>query len=129
MFNGLKKDMEAARKANNNNNAALRAFERQLNGFAAKPLTSHASISRLSDIGISTTRYGTLTLDMARLEAVLRENPDAVEPMFNPPRNAGQSDSTDAGIAIARPPARCRRCGQWPVGAGEDRLKTRSRHD
>lgn len=100
MFNGLKKDMEAARKANNNN-AALRAFERQLNGFAAKPLTSHASISRLSDIGISTTRYGTLTLDMARLEEVLRENPDAVEAMFNPPRNAGQSDSTDAGIAIA----------------------------
>lgn len=100
VFNTLKKDMEAARKANNNN-AALRAFERQLNGFAAKPLTSHASISRLSDIGISTTRFGTLTLDMTRLEAVMRDNPDAVEAMFNPPRHAGQSDSTDPGIAIA----------------------------
>ena len=100
VFNTLKKDMEAARKANNNN-AALRAFERQLNGFAAKPLTSHASISRLSDIGISTTRFGTLTLDMARLDAVLRDNPDAVEAIFNPPRTAGQSDSADLGIAFA----------------------------
>ena len=100
VFNSLKKDMEAARKANNGS-PALRAFERQLNGFAAKPMTSHASISRLSDIGISTTRYGTLSLDMARLEAVLRDNPDAVEAMFNPPRDAGQSDSTDPGIAFA----------------------------
>jgi len=100
VFNGLKKDMEAARKANNGS-PMLRAFERQLNGFAAKPLTSHARINRLSDIGISTTRDGTLTLDMARLEAVLRDNPDAVEAMFNPPRDAGQSDSTDPGIAFA----------------------------
>ena len=100
VFNGLKKDMEAARKANNGS-PALRAFERQLTGFAAKPLTSHASINRLSDIGISTTRDGTLTLNMARLDAVLRENPDAVEAMFNPPRDAGQSDTTDPGIAFA----------------------------
>jgi flagellar hook-associated protein 2 len=100
VFNGLKKDMETARKANNGS-PALRAFERQLTGFAAKPLTSHASISRLSDIGISTTRDGTLTLNMARLDAVLRDNPDAVEAMFNPPRDAGQSDSTDPGIAFA----------------------------
>ena len=92
--------METARKANNGS-PALRVFERQLTGFAAKPLTSHASISRLSDIGISTTRDGTLALNMARLDAVLRDNPDAVEAMFNPPRDAGQSDSTDPGIAFA----------------------------
>ncbi len=100
VFNTLKTDMEAARKANNGN-PALRALERQLNGFIARPLTSNASISRLSDIGVSTTRNGTLTLNMARFEAVLRDNPDAVEAMFNPPRDAGQTDITDPGISFA----------------------------
>ncbi len=100
VFNTVKKDLEAARKANNGN-AALRVFERQLNGLAARPLTAHASISRLSDIGISTARDGTLTVKMARLDAMLRDNPDAVEAMFNPPRDAGQSDQTDPGLSFA----------------------------
>ncbi|MFN3620171.1 flagellar filament capping protein FliD [Sphingorhabdus sp.] len=99
VFNTLKKDVETARKTNNGN-PALRAFERQLNGFIALPLTSHPSLSRLSDIGIATTRDGTLALNTARLDAVLRDNPDAVEAMFNPPRNAGQTQSTDPGIAF-----------------------------
>jgi flagellar hook-associated protein 2 len=100
VFNALKKDVETARKTNNGS-PALRGFERQLNGFISRPLTSHTSISRLSDIGISTTRDGTLTLNPDRLDAVLRDNPDAVEAMFNPPRDAGQTDSTDPGIAFA----------------------------
>lgn len=100
LFNSLKKDVEAARKANNGN-PGLRAFERQLNGFVARPLTTHARISRLSDIGISTTRDGTISLNMAQLDTMLRDNPDAVEAMFNPPRDAGQSDRTDPGLSFA----------------------------
>ena len=100
VFNTLKKDLEAARKTNNGN-SSLRAFERQLNGFIGQPLTSHASFNCLSDIGISTNRDGTLALNSARLDAALRDNPDAVEAMFNPPRDASRSASTDPGIAFA----------------------------
>lgn len=100
VFNALKKDVEAARKANNGN-PALRAFERQFNGFVALPLTSRAGISRLSDIGIATTRDGTLLLNNAKLDAALRDNPDAVEAMFNPQRDPGQTNIIDIGIAGA----------------------------
>ena len=100
VFNSLKKDVQAAR-ASNNGNPALRAFERQLDGFVARPLTSHGSVNSLSAIGISTMRDGTLSLNMERLEAMLRDYPDAIEAMFNPPRGSGQSDSTDPGLSFA----------------------------
>lgn len=99
VFNTLKKDVEAARKSNNGN-PALRTFERQLNAFIGRQLTSDASIRSLSDIGVSTNRDGTLALNMARLDAVLRDNPDAVEAIFNPPRSASQTELTDPGIAF-----------------------------
>lgn len=100
VFNTLKKDVEAARKTNNGS-PALRAFERQLNLFAGQKLTSDPSVRSLSDVGVSTNRDGTLTLNNARLEAVLRDRPDAVEAMFNPPRNSSQTEVTDPGIAFA----------------------------
>lgn len=100
VFNTMKKDVEAARKANNGS-PALRVFERQLNGFIALPVTSHGEVKSLADVGIATNRDGTLSIDAARLEAALRDNPDAVEAIFNPPRSASQTAETDPGIAFA----------------------------
>ncbi len=100
VFNSLKKDVETARKTNNGN-SALRAFERQLNAFVGQSLTSDPRIKSLSDVGISSTRDGTLLLNSAKLESVLRDYPDAVEAMFNPPRNATKTEITDPGIAFA----------------------------
>lgn len=100
VFNTLKKDATAARNANNGS-PALRAFERQLNGFIARPLTSHSAVNSLADIGISTNRDGTLSIDTKRLDAALRNNPDAVEAMFNPPRSVNRTTETDPGIAFA----------------------------
>jgi flagellar hook-associated protein 2 len=100
VFNTLKKDVEAARLTNNGN-PALRAFERQLGIFIAMPLTADANIRSLSDVGISTSRDGTIALDSARLEAALRDHPDAVEAIFNPPRDAAHTEITDPGIAFA----------------------------
>jgi flagellar hook-associated protein 2 len=100
VFNTLRKDVQAARLANNGN-PALRAFERQLSGFIGQPLTSDADISTLSDIGISTNKDGTISLNAAKLDTVLRDNPDAVEAMFNPPRDAVRTEATDPGIAFA----------------------------
>lgn len=99
VFNTLKRDVEAARKSNNGN-IALRAFEGQLTLFAGKKLTSDPSVGSLSDIGVSINRDGTLTLNKGKLDAMLRDRPDAVEAMFNPPRNASQTEATDPGIAV-----------------------------
>jgi flagellar hook-associated protein 2 len=100
VFNTLKTDAQSARLANNGN-AALRAFERQLGALTAQPLTGDANIRSLSDIGISTNRDGTISLNSAKLEVALRDHPDAVEAMFNPPRDATRTEVTDPGIAFA----------------------------
>lgn len=100
VFNTLKKDAQAARSANNGN-PALRAFERQLGALIAQPLTGDANIRSLSDVGISTNRDGTISLNAARLEAALRDHPDAVEAIFNPPRDATRTETTHPGIAYA----------------------------
>jgi flagellar hook-associated protein 2 len=100
VFNTLKKDVEAARLANNGN-PALRAFERQLSAFIAQPLTGDASVRSLSDVGISTNRDGTIALNSGKLEAALRDHPDAVEAIFNPSRDATHTETSDPGIAFA----------------------------
>ena len=100
VFNTLKKDVEAARRANNGN-PALRNFERQLSNFIAQPLTANVNIRSLSDVGISTNRDGTIAINAAKLEAALRDYPDAVEAIFNPPRDATRTEATDPGIASA----------------------------
>ena len=100
VFNTLKKDAEAARLANNGN-PALRAFERQLSAFISLPLTSDTSVRSLSDVGVSTNKDGTIALNAAKLEAALRDHPDAVEAIFNPPRDASRTEATDPGIALS----------------------------
>ena len=100
VFNTLKKDAEAARLANNGN-PALRAFERQLSAFISQPLTGDTNIKSLSDVGISTNRDGTIALNSAKLEAALRDHPDAVEAIFNPPRDGVRNEVTDPGITFA----------------------------
>jgi flagellar hook-associated protein 2 len=100
VFNTLQKDVAAARLANNGN-PSLRAFERQLAAFISKPMTGDANIKSLADVGISTNRDGTIALNSAKLEAALRDHPDAVEAIFNPPRDSGRTEVTDPGIAFA----------------------------
>lgn len=100
VFNTLKNDAQSARLTNNGN-PAIRAFERQLGALIAQPLTGDTNIRSLSDVGISTNRDGTISLNSAKLEAALRDFPDAVEAIFNPPRDATRTETTDPGIAIA----------------------------
>jgi len=100
VYNTLKKDMDAARTATGSD-SALRALDRQLSSLLSTPLSSDPTISRLSDIGIATSRDGTISLDAAKLDAALKNNPDAVEAMFSPTRDATHSVASDPGIAIA----------------------------
>jgi flagellar hook-associated protein 2 len=100
VFNTLKKDMTTARQANNGSQS-LRAFEKQITALVSQPLTGNPDIRSLSDIGISTNRDGSISLNTARLDAALATNPDAVEALFNPPRDATHDAVTDPGIAVA----------------------------
>ncbi len=98
VFNQLKNNVSAAARLSGTG-SDLRQLGSQLQAIAGTALTSHPTINRLSDVGISTTRDGTLLLDNAKLEAAIALDPEAVEALFNPARSATQTASTDPGLA------------------------------
>ena len=63
-------------------------------------ISSHGSINKLTDIGISTTKEGLLSLDNAKLAKALETDAGAVEALFNPRRDATHNETTDPGIAF-----------------------------
>lgn len=71
--------------------AGIRALVQRLGTIPSTRLTfdTDGSPTTLAEIGVSTNRDGTLTLDAAKLTTVMTRDPDAVEAMFNP----GQSSS------------------------------------
>ncbi len=74
-------------------------LSRALRGLTLTTLTTGASASaptNLSAIGVSTNRDGTLSVDSARLAAVLASNPDGVEALF-----ADGTGASGGGIAAA----------------------------
>lgn len=98
VFNTLKKDIAAARSATGGD-SALRSLDRQLSSLLTTQLGSDPAIGRLSDAGVKTNRDGTISLDTAKLEAALRDHPEAVEALFSPATDA--SPLTDPGIGKA----------------------------
>lgn len=100
VFNQLQASLKEAR-GSVGGAGNLRALDRQLTALVGKALTGNAGINSLSDIGIKTDRNGTLVLDTAKLDAALASEPDAVEALFNPPRDAARTTQTDPGLAFA----------------------------
>ncbi len=100
VFNQLKKSLTAAASLPGAT-MSLREVERELSSLVNKVLSSHGTINKLSDIGISTTKEGILTVDNAKLDAVLASDAGAVEALFNPRRDASHTEATDPGIAFA----------------------------
>jgi flagellar hook-associated protein 2 len=99
-FNSLKADISKANTATRGDQG-LRSMEQQLSALITKAVTSDAEINSLSDIGVKTNRDGSISLDAARLETVLREKPDAVEALLSPTRDATHSEITDPGLSGA----------------------------
>jgi flagellar hook-associated protein 2 len=123
VFNTLKRDIATAITATGGD-AALRALDRQLSALIGQPLTSHPDIDGLSRIGIKTARDGTISLDTGRLEAVLRSNPQEVEALFSPTRDATHSETTDPGIGLALGRVRdAMTAGNGPLEALRQRLE------
>lgn len=100
VYNQMKASLSSAANLSGSTNS-LRDLERELASMVSKVLTSHGSINKLTDIGISTTREGTLTLNSTKLEAMLATDAGAVEALFNPRRDATHNETTDPGIAYA----------------------------
>lgn len=100
VYNQLRTDISAARSATGGD-AALRGIERQLGAILGQPVTSRGGIDTLAEIGISTNGDGTIALDAAKFDAAFAANPDAVEAIFAPTRDATRTATTDPGIAGA----------------------------
>ena len=73
--------------------AGLRSLVQRLGALPSTKLTyaPDGSPTTLAEIGVSTLRDGTLSLDSGKLSTIMTSNPDAVEAMFNP----GQRSSSD----------------------------------
>ena len=100
VYNQLKKSLVAASSLSGPT-SGLRELERELGGLLHKVISSHGSINQLSDIGISTTKEGLLSVDNAKLDKALEADAGAVEALFNPRRDATHTAQSDPGIAFA----------------------------
>ena len=100
VYNQMKKSLESASKMSGPTKS-LQELERELAALVSKVLSSHGTINKLTDIGISTTKEGTLAIDSKKLDAVLASDAGAVEALFNPRRDATHTEATDPGIAFA----------------------------
>lgn len=99
VYNELKAHIDAAQTATRNDQA-LAALERQMGQLIAKSVTSEAP-SSLSAIGVKTNRDGTISFDTAAFDKAYAANPDAVEAIFSPTRDATHNQTTDPGISGA----------------------------
>ena len=100
VFNDMKSNIKSARSSTNSR--SLFELERKLNAVLSKPLTSTTSGPRsMADLGVTTNRDGSVTLDIKKLDAALKNHPDAVEAIFAPARDATHTETTDPGIGGA----------------------------
>jgi flagellar hook-associated protein 2 len=100
VYNTLKKDVISARSSTGGD-PALRALEAQITALISNAVTSDPDINSLTDIGVFTSRDGTITLDSAKFNAALAAKPDAVEALFSPTRDATHDATTDPGLSGA----------------------------
>ena len=91
----------STRKSKISPTSSLRELERELSGLLHKVVSSHGSINKLSDIGITSTKEGLLAVDSTKLDKALETDAGAVEALFNPRRDATHTEQSDPGIAFA----------------------------
>lgn len=101
-FNDLQRSIKAQTNATTGalfNDTAARTLQQSLGRFTLTQLatsTTAGAPTTLSEIGISTNRDGTLSVNADRLNAALTNYPDAVEALF-----ANGTGETGGGIAAA----------------------------
>ncbi|HWI87239.1 MAG TPA: flagellar filament capping protein FliD [Sphingomonas sp.] len=91
-YNELKKEIDSATAAGSGDaagpfrgNSGIREMQRQLAKLSSTTLSSLPNGPQtLAEIGVSTGRDGTLSVNSTKLASALTSYPDAVEAMFNP---------------------------------------------
>ncbi|HEX7857502.1 MAG TPA: flagellar filament capping protein FliD [Sphingobium sp.] len=78
--------------------SGVRDMVSRLSQLTSAQLSSTGPYRTLADIGVSTNRDGTLSVDTTRLTKVLSDNPDAVTQMLNP--TTPTADSPGIGGAL-----------------------------
>lgn len=99
VFNELKGNVANARTATRGDQA-MRTLDRQLSALVSQSVTSGSPAS-LSAIGVKTNRDGTIGFDEATFNIAYARDPDAVEAIFSPTRDATRTAITDPGIGGA----------------------------
>ena len=125
VFNDMKSNIAKARSSTNSR--ALFELERKLNAVLSKPLTSVTVGPRsMADLGVTTNRDGSVTLDSKKLDTALKAFPDAVEAIFVPTRDVTRTEVTDPGIGGAMAALRT---SEMASGGGLAALKLRLEGD
>jgi len=91
-YNDLKKALNSATSTSASDGSTgllssdpgVRDMARRLAALVSTQLSATGPYKTLADIGVRTERDGTLSVDTARLDAVLAANPEAVTQMLNP---------------------------------------------
>jgi flagellar hook-associated protein 2 len=104
-YNQLRSGLNTATAAGANTSAAgplagdsgVRDMMRRLSSLTGTALAPDGPFTSLADIGVSTNRDGTLTLNSARLDAAIAQDPAAVTAMLNP----SEPSETRPGLAGA----------------------------
>ncbi len=82
--------------------AGVRDMKRQLSAITSTQLSATGTYKTLADIGVSTNRDGTLTLDTVRLASVMEADPEAVTNMVNPKASTATSPGLSALMDTVR---------------------------
>lgn len=78
-----------------NGEASIRDMKQQLSKMVSTQLTATGNYKTLNDLGVSTNRDGTISLDTTMLDKAIAADPTAVTQMLNP------SVKTDTNIGLA----------------------------
>jgi flagellar hook-associated protein 2 len=101
--------------------SAAREMQRALRQLTLTDLTGAGSPKSLADVGVTTNRDGTLSVDAARLDKVIAASPDAVEAMFADRGTGASGKGLSAALASIATAVTSRTTG---LGASEVNYST-----
>lgn len=76
------------------NDLSVRQMQQQLAKLPSMTLNSVGTVKTLAEIGVSTNRDGTLSVDTSRLETMLAQDPAGAEGLFNPTQYSSDPNVT-----------------------------------
>ena len=99
VYNDIWANLAAARKELGSD-PTLRQFERNLTALTTTTLNNSGALRNLADIGLTTNRDGTLSLNSAKFDAAFAANPDLVEAMFSPGGGVAANNATTGLVRV-----------------------------